>query len=132
MSGKETRSQSLERRAKALFDAEVDKLDGHTRSRLAQARHAALAEGRRRSFAPWRLGPRALLPAGAAAIVALAVTMLWRDPVPMTVGPDLAALQDLEILLGEEELEMLEDLEFFAWLDEQPEFSQPPAADDVG
>ena len=42
-----------------------------------------------------------------------------------------AALGDLEILLGEEDLEMLdEELEFYGWLEEQPEFAG--ADDSVG
>jgi hypothetical protein len=35
-----------------------------------------------------------------------------------------APLADLDILLGEEDLEMLdEELEFYGWLEEQPEFA---------
>ena len=42
-----------------------------------------------------------------------------------------APLPDLEILLGEEDLEMLdEELEFYGWLEEQPEFAD--ADDSVG
>jgi hypothetical protein len=42
-----------------------------------------------------------------------------------------AALGDLEILLGDEDLEMLdEELEFYGWLEEQPEFAG--ADDSVG
>ena len=41
------------------------------------------------------------------------------------------ALGDLEILLGEEDIEMLdEELEFYGWLEEQPEFAN--AGDSVG
>jgi hypothetical protein len=42
-----------------------------------------------------------------------------------------APLGDLEILLGEEDLEMLdEELEFYGWLEEQPEFAK--GVDNVG
>ena len=34
---------------------------------------------------------------------------------------DVVALSDLEILLGDEELDMIQELEFYAWLDEQAE-----------
>jgi len=41
-----------------------------------------------------------------------------------------AVARDLEILLGEEDLEMLdEELEFYGWLEAQPEFAN---ADSVG
>jgi hypothetical protein len=131
MSGNGSQSTELERRAKALFDAEVDNIDGRTRSRLAQARYAALEACQGKPRWSRQMGLRVALPAAAAAAVAVAVLAVWRAPEPAAVSPQLAALQDLEILLSEEELEMLEELEFYAWLEEQPEFSAP-LDDDVG
>lgn len=130
MSDRYPEKTPLERRAKAAFDADVSGLDGRTRSRLAQARHRALAQGRR--AVPWRglVGQRPLLPAGAAAAVLLAALVVWRMPSPNAPSPELAALQDLEILLGEEDLDMLEELDFYTWLEEQPEFAAPAAGDD--
>jgi len=47
------------------------------------------------------------------------------------VGFQVSSLGDLEILLAEEDIEMLdEDLEFYGWLEEQPEFAN--AGDGVG
>ena len=34
----------------------------------------------------------------------------------------IAEVDDVELLLGEDELELIEELEFYAWLEEQPEF----------
>jgi hypothetical protein len=42
----------------------------------------------------------------------------------------VAALDDLELMLAEDEFDMLEELEFYAWLEEQPELEVPEPADD--
>ena len=112
--------KDLEQRAKRAFDASVTAVDAATRSRLTQARYRALAELRsRRSF--WRT---ALAPVGAAAALAVvAWLVVWQTPPTAGVVQE-ASLGDLEILLGEEDLEMLdEELEFYGWLEEQPEFA---------
>lgn len=123
----------FERRAKEAFDRSAAGLDAATRSRLTQARHRALAElpnaGARRR---WRWS---LVPAGAVAAAAL-VAVLMLQPNDRVTDAGLRqfdSLADLEILLGEEDLEMLdEEIEFYAWLEEQPEFTPPAAAGDVG
>lgn len=115
--------QRLEKRAKQAFDDSVASLDAQTRSRLAQARARALEHGRR----PW-WPVRALVPGAVAAAAALAVWMLWQDAATPPAGVEIAALQDLEILLSDEELEMLEELDFYTWLDE--ELSETPSDDD--
>jgi hypothetical protein len=123
-------SSAFERRAKRAFDSSVAALDGATRSQLTQARHRALdehAHGRDRGWLS------ALVPAGSAAALALvAWFVVWQQP-PTTTTEVVreAPLGDLEILLGEEDLEMLdEELEFYGWLEEQPEFEN--AGDSVG
>lgn len=137
MSERQTeRDTDLERRAKRAFDDSVGGIDAATRSRLTQARYRALQElapGRRSGWLGWlRLPMSPLAPAGALAAVALAALLLvWRAELPSEAileGPPVA---DLDILLGDEDLEMLdEDLEFYAWLEEQPELSVPTAAGD--
>jgi hypothetical protein len=130
MSEQNRDTSPLERRSKAVFDDSVEGLDGQTRARLARARNRALARGRRDSISRWLPSPRALLPVGATAVVALVALVSWRGPAPESLAPEVAALQDLEMLLAEEELEMLEELEFYTWLEEQPEFSMPEPGDD--
>jgi len=118
----------FERRAKRAFDDSVAALDGATRSRLTQARHRALDEHAQRRDRRWLF---ALVPAGAVAAMALVawLVVVQQPPTPEIVQE--AALGDLEILLGEEDLEMLdEELEFYGWLEEQPEFAN--AGDSVG
>jgi len=101
-------------RARAAFEETVERLDGATRSRLNQARQRALAAAVRRR--PPLL--RAVMPAGGlAAAVAIAV-LLWRAQAP---GPESsleprAVLDDIEIVVAGESFEMLEDMEFYAWL----------------
>lgn len=121
-------SSELERRAKRAFDNSVAALDGATRSRLTQARHRALDEQVHRRDRRWL---STLVPAGAAAAVALVAWLVVLQPSPPTEVVQDASLGDLEILLGEEDLEMLEEeLEFYGWLEEQPEFAN--AGDSVG
>ena len=116
----------LERRAKRLFDDSVAALDAATRSKLTQARHRALEEQASMRDRGWR---SSLVPAGTVAATALvAWLVVWQAPVTDPVQTE--SLGDLEILLGEEDLEMLdEELEFYGWLEAQPEFAN---ADSVG
>jgi hypothetical protein len=119
----------FEQRTKRLFDDGVAGLDAATRSRLTRARHVALGE-----LAParayWR---RSLVPAGGVAVAAALAVLLFVHPRPSgEPGPGVTAssLGDLEILLGEEDLQMLDDdLEFYGWLEEQPELK---GGDSVG
>lgn len=124
-------SGGFERRTKRVFDDSVASLDAATRSRLTQARFRALDEqaGSARERG-WRW---ALLPAGTVAATALVAWLVVTQPPAPLASEDVqaAALGDLEILLGEEDLEMLdEELEFYGWLEEQPEFAD--AGDSVG
>ena len=131
MNERQTEQTDLERRAKRAFDDSVGAIDAATRSKLTQARHRALQELERNRRSSWWLVPGRLAPAGALAAVALAALLLvWRgESPPVTAG--VAPVADLDILLGDEDLEMLgEDLEFYAWLEEQPELSTPPATGD--
>ena len=102
-------------RARAAFDASVQRLDAATQSRLTQARHAALAELERprARLAGW-------LPAAALAGAAAVAVALWLQPGAPgpTEGSGLASFvgEDLELLTAGEDLDMLdEDIEFYAW-----------------
>lgn len=103
-------------RARAAFDASVDGLDAATRSRLTQARHAALAELERPRprLAGW-------LPAAALAASAVVAVGLWVQlgaPGQPPEGSGVASFvgEDLELLTAGEDLDMLdEDIEFYAW-----------------
>jgi hypothetical protein len=115
----DARDEALERRARELFDASVDALDAGTRSRLARARHAAIAglESRRRPAWQW------WVPAAVAASAALVAVLVWRAPedaapaVAQSVNGD--AVDALELVAAGDDLDLVaEDLAFYAWLDE--------------
>jgi hypothetical protein len=103
--------EEFNNRAKRDFDASVEKLDAATLSRLNQARHAALAELQQptRQWSRW-------VPAAGVAAAALVAVMIAQNPVGVYEPPS-AAVADMEILLGEDSIEMLEELEFYSWLD---------------
>lgn len=102
-------------RARERFDASVDRLDAATLSRLNQGRQAALAEAAARGPAVrWSTWAPATGVAAAAAIAA--VLIVQPGGVDMPDAGDTAAT-DFEILLGDDSLEMIEDLEFYSWID---------------
>jgi len=108
------RMRELERKSRAAFDESVASLDAASRSRLTRARARALEELRHRRAA-WS---STWLPAGAAAAAALAAVMLWRgeEGAAPPAEPAFAALEDLDIVAGDEDLAMFdEDEEFYAW-----------------
>ena len=97
--------------AKTLFDGSVEKLDASTLSTLNQGRHRALAEAHAQSRQLLRWVPAA----GMAAATLLVVMVIL--PGPANIQPVPADVADMEILLGEDSIEMLEDLEFYEWID---------------
>ncbi len=89
------------------LDEQADGLDELTLARLRAARARALEQHGRSSARSW-------WPAiGMAAAVALvAAVMLWPS------APHLpAAADDWELLAAGDELELIEDIEFYDWLD---------------
>lgn len=117
-----TDEQRLAATAGDLLRRSADELDAATLSRLNRGRQAALAglrpAGVRRGW---------LKPAFSSAAVALLFVSVWvgrgvdPGPVPVPVPEQTVAnplvAPDLDVLLGDENLEMMEDLEFYAWLD---------------
>lgn len=109
-------NDEFERRTKALFGRSVSTLDAKTRAQLAQARAKALDELQHRPVQRWRVwAPVAGVAVAALASVAVLIeTRSQRQPAAVP-------LEDLD-LLAHEDLDMMQDLEFYAWLDEQPEW----------
>ena len=98
-------------KAKGLFDESVDRLDAGTLSALNRSRHEALKEAREQR-SPWLRWAPAL--GVTAAVVGAVMLALPQPDLVETVPPD-----DMDILLGEDSIEMLEDLEFYAWMELQ-------------
>lgn len=118
-------TQDLAGNAKALFDDSVDRLDAETLSKLNQGRQAALAEvSTRRPVLHWT---RWMPATGVAAAALIAVIMLRGPGVEEFVPPESTAT-DFEILIGEDSLDMIEELEFYSWID----LADVEATDNVG
>src|SRR4051794_33262866 len=101
-------TSDFERSAKQAFDASVRGVDAATRARLVAARERALhgAPGARSRLGwSWSLAPSGAL--AAAALVA--VLLLAYHPRPNELGLQHVQGGDLEILLGNEDLAMLDD-----------------------
>lgn len=109
--------------AKEMFDDSVERLDAATLSELNRRRQAALAEvssgNRRVLWGRW-------LPAAGVTAAAVAAVVMMQSPAVIEPPVDEAA--DFEILLSEDKLEMIEELEFYAWL----ELVAEESADNVG
>ncbi len=135
MSGKSP--APLEQRSRQLFDESVGNIDMRIRSRLNQARHAALeAVARPRArFLGLPLAPSA---AGLCAVALLGVAVWIGVPSafrPIAAGDAAASFEDLDIIASTEEssgdtLEMLQDdADFYDWAAEK---SANPDGNDVG
>ena len=117
---------SFEERSRALFHDSVDGLDFALRSRLTQARHAAIeaASANRR---PWFARIGVLTPAAGVTAAAVLGAFLWLgSPLgqhAVTVADGQSSLEDLEIVASLDEgsgdaMDMLQDdIEFYDWAD---------------
>lgn len=107
---------TLERRAQAALDRQVERLDGETRSRLTEARYRAVdaAAGTRHTrWLRWQL-------AGAAAAVAGVALTTWLMQVPPDALPGAEIMTDLELIELDADLELVEEAEFYQWLADAP------------
>jgi len=113
----------LERRARELHDEAVEHLDADTLARLAKARRIALDDAASRSKTRISFGKRWAPAAMTAGLGSLAIAWLLFDyqraSTDVFVEDELA--DDIEILLAGENLELLEDLDFYLWLTMQPD-----------
>lgn len=118
-------SEEFEKRAREVLDESVARLDGRTRSRLTQARHAALAQLEKPARQWWRL----YLPLGGATAAAVLGVMMWMggrpgdDIVPVD-GASLASsgnggpFEDIDLLADGDAPDFVseaDDLEFYEW-----------------
>ena len=126
---------SFEERSRALFHESVDGLDFALRSRLTQARNAALeaASARRTSWFS-RIG--VLAPAGVTAAAVLGAFLWLGSPLSqhaVTVADGQSSLEDLELVASADEgsgdaMDMLQDdIEFYDWADKAAANSGPEA-----
>jgi hypothetical protein len=117
--------KALEERASSLFHASVENLDMRTRSRLNQARQAALAAAASERHRPWVLRMPVLTSAGGFAAAAVLGVALWfGHPVGHDhVTPAESTFEDLDLVAATDEgagdaVEMLQDdVDFYDWAD---------------
>lgn len=127
MSRDSSGSADFERQLRALLQESVERVGGRARSRLNQARHAALEEARRPR--PWylrrwltaRAGRRLLwMPAaGAVAAGALVALVLWPHA-PQgypAVNASHATVEDLDLIADRDGMDIMEngDGQFYEW-----------------
>ena len=106
--------KELTAQAKELFDDSVERLDAATLSRLNQGRQQAVQEIRETGtvgqWARW-------VPAGGLAAAAVVAVVVWQGMPVEHSAPAAGTATDFEIMLSEDSLDMLEDLEFYSWMD---------------
>jgi len=122
---KDEQYENLRQRAGQLLDESVGHMDAGTLSRLHQARSRAVDSMRRRPLlAAW-------LPAGAVATIAVAIVAvaLWQPGGEQagTGQPELTGA-DVELLTSAESLELIDDWEFYEWLDIEEQAGQGAGA----
>ena len=118
---------AFERHARGVLEESVRRIDGRTRSRLNQARHAALAAAQAKRPAWWR--SFTLVPAaGAAAAAVLVAVMFFHQqaaaPLPVLTGQHGAvAAEDIDLLADSDGLDLMEgwDGQFYEWAAAQTE-----------
>jgi hypothetical protein len=110
----------FESKARTVLEASCAAIDGRTRSRLNQARQAALAAAAR----PHRTGWRSLtfMPAAGAVAAALVVSvLLWHREPSLTVPAEETArsnaVEDMDLLADSDGIDLMEgwDGSFYEW-----------------
>ena len=114
-SGPDSELGDFEQRVQTLLRDSAEQLDGATRSRLTQARHAALdAVNKPQTKMRYWLMPAS----GAVAAAVLAVMLSTRTTLQESEQVASAApVDEFEIIAAEDSLEFYRDVEFYAWLD---------------
>ena len=104
---------------KTVLDESTENLDATTRSRLTTARYQALAK--RDKKRTWFSGR---VPAGAAYASFVAVMLIFTIWSNNSELENPSMMEDLELLSSNESFELLEELDFYEWLDLQDDGQQ--------
>ena len=120
MSAAKEAATEFERNARVVLEESVRRIDARTRSRLNQARHAALAAAATRRPSWWR--SFTLMPAtGAVAAALLVAVVLWHHApegtAPVAAEPQRAAVEDMDLLTDNDSIDLMEgwDGSFYEW-----------------
>lgn len=109
-------------RLKKRLQNDAPALDAATRSRLNQARQAALRELDRPAWSSLA-GRGSWMTAGGAVAAGVMVALLLRQGGVAPELPAYAPAEDIEIILSEGDLELYDELEFYTWVAMQSEAS---------
>jgi len=104
--------------AKSTLERRVDEIDEHTQTRLGAIRRQAVDAAISKHTVASPVFTRWVLPVGglATAFAAVLVTVtLWTQE-PVNNAAPVAALEDLNLLTGNEEIDFYQELEFYEWL----------------
>jgi hypothetical protein len=111
----------FERNACVVLERSLSRIDARTRSRLNQARQAALEAAARRRRPLWLRGTTLMPATGAVAAALLLAVVLWhREParieMPMPEAQG-SSMEDMDLLADSEALDLLEgwDGPFYEW-----------------
>lgn len=101
---------------KSHMDRSLDEIDPAISSGIRAARYQALEQGQKR-WISWGLPITGLASAAAVIVIALG---LFKSP-DLSIRPD--QLEIVEILTSKEQLDLYENLEFYAWLAENSDIN---------
>ena len=127
--------EPLEERSRALFQDSIDGLDFAQRSRLTQARNAAIEAASSARRGRWFTRMGVLMPAGVSAAAMLGAFLWLGSPLSrhaVTVADGQPNFDDLEMVAYADEssgdaIDMLQDdIEFYYWADKTA-FAAPAA-----
>jgi negative regulator of sigma E activity len=111
--------EEFEKRTRALLEQSVTHVDARIRSRLNQARHAALSQLEKPQRAPWWRVFGVAPAAGVAAAVLVAVVLWGPRPGQMTPATEGAssAVEDLDLVADGETFDLIQqgDGGFYEW-----------------
>jgi hypothetical protein len=131
----------FEQQVHALLEESVRRVGGRARSRLNQARHAALAEAARRSrwglplrAAAWLRSHLLWMPAGGAVAAAVLVAFVLWPHAPHgypAVEASPASMEDLDLIADRDGMDIMRsgDAQFYAWAMTQADQGGQPAGD---
>lgn len=116
MTGHHNNDEMLQQLRRTLDDS-VDNLDALTRARLQAVRKRAVAQAAHRpGWLSWlHAGPVVALPIGAVAMILVAVLSLQVLKTPPVMIA--AEAEVLEMLATVDDLDLLQDMEFYEWLE---------------
>ena len=114
--------QNILKKSKQALDESVEHLDAQTLSRLNQARQKALSQ--KTHVFPlnisWaNISWKNISWAPASAFAALSIAIIASSLFLSTPNNTLTSADEVEFMASNEDLELMEDLEFVAWLIEQ-------------